>query len=272
MAYKKRELPIGKQFNQLTILEEISTKEKGRRYVYCLCTCGSKKTVRYDGLKSGSIKSCGCLLSCKSKNQIGKMIISRRKRELLEAEEYIGRTYNKLKIISLANTDKKGRFFNVRCDCGKETIISLNKLKTGHTKSCGCARNKKGCHKFISEVDGEKILVSNASHRYKQALKSDTISSKELIHVHEAKKVCEISNISWCPKFQIHHIDGNKTNNLLNNLHVFRNNKDHKQHHCDIEKKMREFLIDHKLLEHFYKDNPELRLKDLDQLLSEHKI
>jgi len=179
MAYKKRDLPIGKQFNQLTILEEVPTEEKGRRYVYCLCTCGSKKTVRYDGLKSGSIKSCGCLVSCKSKNQIEKMIISRRKRELLKAEEYIGRKYNKLKIISLANTEKKGRFFNVKCDCGKEKTISLNKLKTGHTKSCGCARNKKGCHEFISEVDGERILVSNASHKYKMALKSDTISSKK---------------------------------------------------------------------------------------------
>ena len=30
-----------------------------------------------------------------------------------------------------------------KCDCGKEKNVSGNLLKNGHTKSCGCSRNKK---------------------------------------------------------------------------------------------------------------------------------
>lgn len=263
MSYKKRELPIGKQFNQLTILKEINSKEKGRRYVYCLCACGSKKTIRYDSLKSGSVKSCGCLLSVKNKNHIQKMVISRRNREYVEAGEYIGRKYNKLKIISLSDTEKKGRWFNTKCDCGKEAVVSLSRLKSGHTKSCGCIRNYKGCCEFISEVDGEKILISNANYEYEKILKSDTAESKALLHVHEAKKICKKNNIDWCLKFQVHHIDNDKKNNSLDNLHIFTSNKEHKQHHCNMEKQMREFLIDKGLLESFYEDNPKLKLKGL---------
>lgn len=74
--YKKKPLPLGLVVNKLTILDEVLSTEKGRRYVYCRCECGSQKVIRYDQLKSGKVKSCGCLLSSKSKSQIEKMIVT----------------------------------------------------------------------------------------------------------------------------------------------------------------------------------------------------
>lgn len=38
--------------------------------------------------------------------------------------------------------DKNHRCFECQCSCGSKTIVTLNHLKTGHTKSCGCMKGK----------------------------------------------------------------------------------------------------------------------------------
>jgi hypothetical protein len=48
---------------------------------------------------------------------------------------------------------KNGIKWLCECDCGKETLVSPPKLKSGHTKSCGCfqstsARNRQLVHGF----------------------------------------------------------------------------------------------------------------------------
>lgn len=51
----------GKRFGRLVALK-LSEKRSGRKtYWECRCDCGNIKTVRTDSLKSGLIKSCGCL-------------------------------------------------------------------------------------------------------------------------------------------------------------------------------------------------------------------
>lgn len=263
MPYKKRKLPIGKTFNQLTIIKEIPSPYPNRRYIYCSCTCGSKTVVRYDGLKSGSVKSCGCLRSKKSEAQIEKAKVTKRKTEVCKAEEYIGKQYNRLKVLSLANVDKPGRWFNVRCDCGRELTVSLTRMKIGHTKSCGCINRRKGFFEFVSEIDGEVLLVSKSEHKYRQTLKTDNMKSRESVHTYEAKKAFILLGIKWDNCFRVHHIDSDKLNNSLDNLHIFQNPQNHKQHHCDTEKQMRQFITRHNMLDLFYKENPKLKLETL---------
>lgn len=50
----------GFKFGRLTC---VSRDDKGRKHISwtCLCDCGNKVTVRSDNLKSGAVKSCGCL-------------------------------------------------------------------------------------------------------------------------------------------------------------------------------------------------------------------
>lgn len=52
------------KYNRLTVLEEYSKKEPGKksmRYAWCRCDCGNEKEVRVNSLRTGNTKSCGCL-------------------------------------------------------------------------------------------------------------------------------------------------------------------------------------------------------------------
>lgn len=75
-----------------------------------------------------------------------------KKNRYAKAEEYVGKKYGHLLVISI-NYEKtelefsKGHFdygvyMNCLCDCGKNNIIctSLKCLKNGHSTSCGCKR------------------------------------------------------------------------------------------------------------------------------------
>jgi len=53
---------LNKKFNQLTIIKFIETRGKSRHaYWLCRCSCGNEKILRVGHLKSGQVKSCGCL-------------------------------------------------------------------------------------------------------------------------------------------------------------------------------------------------------------------
>lgn len=59
---------IGQRFNRLVVLQRAENyiKPLGKGQVaqwLCQCDCGNKIVVRSDSLKSGSVKSCGCLHS-----------------------------------------------------------------------------------------------------------------------------------------------------------------------------------------------------------------
>ena len=58
-----------------------------------------------------------------------------------KAEESLNKKFGRLLVVKLLNFDK---FYNRKvlciCDCGKEKIATLAKLKSGDTKSCGCFR------------------------------------------------------------------------------------------------------------------------------------
>lgn len=58
---------IGKRYGRL-VVTQISNRS-GRVYADCKCDCGTEKEVRLDSVRSGKIKSCGCLQKeCKVKN------------------------------------------------------------------------------------------------------------------------------------------------------------------------------------------------------------
>lgn len=58
-----------------------------------------------------------------------------------KATESIGQKFGKLTVVSLVNFDKFGnQKVLCYCDCGKEKITALTRLKKGDTTSCGCLR------------------------------------------------------------------------------------------------------------------------------------
>ena len=54
------------------------------------------------------------------------------------------------------------------CDCGNETIVSSQDLKSGHTKSCGCLPTKLRGSGLIDLI--QKIIVMNLVEKQQQRL------------------------------------------------------------------------------------------------------
>ncbi len=51
----------GQRFGRL-VVESFHRSDKEHKYWICRCDCGKQKIVRTSNLKSGAVKSCGCLL------------------------------------------------------------------------------------------------------------------------------------------------------------------------------------------------------------------
>ena len=109
---------IGKKFNRLKVIS--SNKERSaitkRPYFNCICECGKEKVIRGDGLKNGSVKSCGCS----------------------RVKGILGKRFENLLVVSKANTNNNGQiYWNCVCTCGKGTVVRGSHLTSGNVKSCG---------------------------------------------------------------------------------------------------------------------------------------
>lgn len=98
---------------------------------YADCDCGTKDViVKGSYLRAGRVKSCGCYNAEASHDKNGINLI--------------GQKYGMLTVIEEApNTNKRrGLCWRCVCECGNETIVSSNALRTGGTISCGCLSSK----------------------------------------------------------------------------------------------------------------------------------
>ena len=103
------------------------------------CQCG----VRFVSRTDMTPPSCGCL--------------SRRKETEKDKEN-----------VSNCRLKRAGKPFSVRgksgsalhavfqCECGQKSVFNCHKVKTGHTRSCGCFRNEKAAQRWAKNVYGIK--------------------------------------------------------------------------------------------------------------------
>ncbi|MEW8986085.1 MAG: hypothetical protein AB2401_03610, partial [Bacillus sp. (in: firmicutes)] len=56
-------------------------------------------------------------------------------------EKVLGEKFGLLTVVSKA-ISKNGARWNCLCECGNETVVYGYKLKSGHTKSCGCLKRQ----------------------------------------------------------------------------------------------------------------------------------
>ena len=83
----------------------------------------------------------------------------------------VGHTFGRLTVIcDVGRTKHKSVLWKCVCECGQETVLSSNVLKSSHTQSCGCYGREQalvrlgGLHK-INKVHGE--THSNRTKEYK---------------------------------------------------------------------------------------------------------
>lgn len=63
----------------------------------------------------------------------------------------IGQKFNRLTVIQSYVSDKYGNIqWLCKCDCGNEKVVTSSKLKSGHTKSCGCFSRENGRKQFTT--------------------------------------------------------------------------------------------------------------------------
>ena len=148
----------GQRFGRLVVIErDKETSKKYGTFWKCKCDCGTVKSIASIALRSGLTQSCGCL---------NREIISQTK----DLSEMIGMKFGKLTIIQrepnhITPSGQKKVMWLCLCDCGNETVVSSQDLKSGHTKSCGCLpTNQKGSGliDLIGQRFGNLVVVNRA--------------------------------------------------------------------------------------------------------------
>lgn len=112
----------GQVINGIEVLGQDSN-QNNRVMWRCKCHCGNIFSVEGYALRSGHTKSCGCK--------------SRKKQEIP------GTRYGLLTILGPAEDRNGCAYWHCKCECGKELDVKGASLRSGKTKSCGCARIKK---------------------------------------------------------------------------------------------------------------------------------
>lgn len=130
----------GRRFGLLTVIgrgiDYVSPSGKRRSRWLCLCECGNQKSIQASVLLNGKAKSCGCLQKKLAAEHM-KSVAEKQCADI--ANERFG------SLVALKRLDKKRNGSYVwlcRCDCGKDTEVTVKELRSGNTRSCGCLRNK----------------------------------------------------------------------------------------------------------------------------------
>jgi len=114
----------GQVFGRLQVVKRIGTDKYGHTVWLCACICGKEVVISGTNLKRGNTKSCGCL-----------------QKELAKERRFIdltGKVFGRLKVIKYVYTRDRKPYWLCLCSCGKEVVVSGNRLCMGATKSCGC--------------------------------------------------------------------------------------------------------------------------------------
>jgi len=121
---------VGKKYGNLKVLKSAKSEKIGAHWL-CLCKCGNTRIVSGSDLRRGRKKSCCCLNKTRG----------------LPIIDETGKRYGKLTVIKKSvakESGKLGSWWICKCDCGNETIVHGRRLRTGHTRSCGCIHRKHG--------------------------------------------------------------------------------------------------------------------------------
>lgn len=109
----------GQRFGKLTVIGY-----SGNNKWECRCDCGSVTHPFASNIRRGMAMSCGCV---------------RHEQPAHNFQDITGLKFGRLLAIRRSSPlGVKNTKWECLCNCGKTTIVSPSKLKSGHTRSCGC--------------------------------------------------------------------------------------------------------------------------------------
>jgi hypothetical protein len=131
-------------------------------------------------------------------------------------ENYIGYKNNYWEVISMSDSIKGQRYVKAKCKCGTVKNVNLKSIRYGKSKSCGCYRN----------TLYKKTKFGKGNPKWKGG---KTINSQGYIeirvegsYVKEHRYVYEQNyGIKLLPHQNIHHINGDRLDNRIENLELW---------------------------------------------------
>lgn len=147
----------GRRYERITVLRKHPEKSRCNHILWeCICDCGTKKILDGQDLRSGKVKSCGCLNK--------EVAAAKNKKDL--TNQIFG------KLLALEPTEERANGYIVwkcQCECGNIINIPTNSLTTGNTTSCGCIHSRG--EEYISKL----LQLNNISYQNQKSYK-DCIS------------------------------------------------------------------------------------------------
>lgn len=120
----------GQRFGRLTVLNVLEERAGAHIQWLCKCDCGNEFKAKAGNLRSGDVRSCGCL--------------AREWRENCpNVKDLSGQRFGKLLVMSRHGEDSKRHVtWKCKCDCGFEKIVSGVSLRAGKSTCCGCSASR----------------------------------------------------------------------------------------------------------------------------------
>lgn len=118
-------------------------------------------------------------------------------------ENLIGRTFHWLTVIDgpIKKPNSRKIYWKCRCQCGKETVVRGDGLKSGNTKSCGCWKNKIFTENAIKR---QTLDLTNKRYGKLVALEKTELRKNERV---VWKCLCDCGNICF---FDTHTLQSGK--------------------------------------------------------------
>lgn len=193
-----------KIFGRLTALKPVGINKFRQELWECLCSCGNICVVNNHALTSRNTSSCGCLRFLRG--YIVKDLTNKR--------------FGKLLIIKHVGFNKNRAIWLCLCDCGKEKNVTIDNLSSGTTVSCGCEQQE-----WYKKIDLSKPLkrIKSANGYLKVRVGRSYVLEHRIIMEQYLKRKLH-------PNENVHHINGNKEDNRIENLEIMKR-PDHTRFH-----------------------------------------
>jgi len=96
-----------------------------------------------------------------------------------ERIEMIGKTFGRMRVVSLAGYRGKRLLYHCVCICKKETNVTGEDLRCGHTQSCGCLMREVAALRQLKHGHSRKKRIT-AEYRSWQGMKDRCYNPKDL--------------------------------------------------------------------------------------------
>ena len=169
----------GQRFHRLVVEGVLPQRQGGQRVWLCRCDCGRQHQATTGGLRSGGVKSCGCLPT-------------------RVPDDLTGQRFGRLTVLALteARGSNGGAVWQCQCDCGAQCQVPEGNLRQGRTVSCGCVRRED----LTGQRFGKLVVCSlgNRSNAGAGAFWNCQCDCGKMVQVHAHKLKCGHTRSCGC--------------------------------------------------------------------------